>query len=162
MNGKETLKTHGFLFLPKDLFDIPNLKFTTPEIAEKFALPMIKLEQRFDDTCSMAKYLIDFARDVDRIIEHLIQAVRDGDRAKREWSTHCLAMRVDYVFKSNLSFPSKHAHSTPEQHPEQDETEPANRPKKIEVVRCGKAPKDAREFKFFDKNNLPFLSFDGV
>jgi len=183
MNGKETLKTRGFLFLPTDIFDIPSLKFTTPEIAEKFALPMTKLEQRFDDTCSMAKYLIDFARDVDQIIEHLIQAVRDGDQAKQKWLNHCLAMRVlfqyhvdvfDYVFKSNLSFPSKHAQSTPQQHPEQnndsgdntaqrtDETERANRPKKIEVVRCGKAPKDAREFKFFDKNNLPLLSFDGV
>ena len=85
MNGKETLKTRGFLFLPTDIFDIPSLKFTTPEIAEKFALPMTKLEQRFDDTCSMAKYLIDFARDVDQIIEHLIQAVRDGDLAKRKW-----------------------------------------------------------------------------
>ena len=36
MNGKDILKTHGFLFLPTDIFDIANLKFIKPEIAEKF------------------------------------------------------------------------------------------------------------------------------
>ena len=61
------------------------------EIAEQFTCPMTKLEQKFDDNCSVAHYLRNLIKDMDLITECLKKSSEAGPH---RWLIHGLAVRI--------------------------------------------------------------------
>jgi hypothetical protein len=122
-----------------------NLKFAIPEIAESFSEPLNPIQQRFNKGASIQRYFDNLKEDAIQIIEHLNKADREEDRETRAFLLHCLELRIlfqyivdvfDYVYKSGLSFPSKHSQHDDDEGREDDtverETEPPKRPKRID------------------------------